>query len=143
MSSEAADPRRVVYLDSSAIVKLVIREQETDALGEFVRNADLVSSELAEIEVPRAAFLRTARKESIARAEAVLRRFSLVALDDELRREAARARPADLRSLDAVHLVSCLRLADQLTSVVCYDRRLAAALGAGAVRVEAPADTPR
>lgn len=142
MSSGANDRPRVVYVDSSAIVKLVVRERETDVLRDYLRGAELVSSEIAEIEVPRAAYLRTARAESVSRAEALLRRFSLVPLDDELRRAAARARPPGLRSLDAVHLVSCLRLASRLDAVVCYDRRLAVALHAGRLRVEAPAVVP-
>ena len=142
MSSVASERRRVVYLDSSAIVKLVVRERETDALQEYLQDAELVSSEIADVEVPRAAYLRTGRAESVSRAESLLRRLSLVPLDDELRRSAARARPAELRSLDAVHLVSCLRLAGQLESVVCYDRRLGAALRAARLRVEAPAGAP-
>ena len=138
MSSVASERPRLVYLDSSAIVKLVVREKETDALEEYLGSAELVSSEIADVEVPRAAYLRTGKTESVTRADAVLRRFGLVPLDDELRRAAARARPAELRSLDAVHLVSCLRLAAHLESVVCYDRRLAAALRAGSLHVEAP-----
>ena len=138
MSSVASERPRVVYLDSSAIVKLVVRERETDALEEYLGDAELVSSEIADVEVPRAAYLRTGKTESVTRADAVLRRLSLVPLDDELRRSAARARPAELRSLDAVHLVSCLRVAARLDSVVCYDRRLAVALGVGGLRVEAP-----
>ena len=130
-----------VYLDASAIVKLVVREKETDDLIGYIGDADLVSSEIAEIEVPRAAYLRTGEAESIARAEAALRRFSLVVLDEELRREAARARPPDLRSLDAVHLVACLRLAKQLEAVVVYDRRLSDAVRARGLRVEAPPGT--
>lgn len=128
----------MVYLDASAIVKLVVREKETTSLVNYLGDAEPVSSEIAEIEVVRAAYLRTGDVESIARAEAVLRRFSLVALDDELRRDAARARPADLRSLDAIHFASCLRLAKQLDAVVVYDRRLTEALRANALRVEAP-----
>ncbi|HEV2250989.1 MAG TPA: PIN domain-containing protein [Candidatus Limnocylindria bacterium] len=134
----ASSAPRVLYLDASAIVKLVVRERETDRLIAYVGDAALVSSEVSEVEVPRAAFLRTGESESIARAETALRRFSLVALDDELRREASRARPAELRSLDAIHLASCLRLRSQVDAVVVYNRRLTAALRAHALPVEAP-----
>ena len=143
MSSAAGEDPRLVYLDSSAIVKLVVREGETAALGAYLRGADLVSSEIADVEVPRAVYLRTGRSESVSRAEVVLRRLSLVPLDDELRRAAARARPAELRTLDAIHLVSCLHLAGQLDSVVCYDRRLGAALLAASLPVEAPGTQTR
>lgn len=134
----AASAPRVLYLDASAIVKLVVRERETDRLIDYLGDAALVSSEISEVEVPRAAYLATGESETIARAETALRRFSLVALDDELRREAARAVPADLRSLDAIHLASCLRLKAQVDAVVVYDRKLSAALRAHALAVEAP-----
>jgi predicted nucleic acid-binding protein len=134
----ASNAPRVLYLDASAIVKLVVHELETDQLTAYVSDAALVSSEISEVEVPRAAYLKTGESESIARAETLLRRLSLVALDDELRREAARSLPADLRSLDAIHLASCLRLKTQLEAVVVYDRKLSAALRAHALRVEAP-----
>jgi predicted nucleic acid-binding protein len=127
-----------LYLDASAIVKLVIRERETDRLIAYVGDAALISSEISEVEVPRAAYLASGESDSIAGADAVLRRFSLVALDDELRREAARLRPADLRSLDAIHLVSCLRVKAQVDAVLVYDRKLKAALRTHALRVDAP-----
>ena len=135
----ASSAPRVLYLDASAIVKLVVREPESDELISYVRDAALVSSVISEIEVPRAAYLKTGESETIARAETAMRRFSLVELDDELRREAARARPADLRSVDAIHLASCLRLKTRLAAVVAYDRKLIAALRANALLVEAPA----
>jgi predicted nucleic acid-binding protein len=119
-------------------VKLVVREAETDALLAFLTGAEIVSSEIAEIEVPRAAYLRTSDTDAIAHAEVLLRRFHLVTLDDDLRREAARARPPELRTLDAVHLVSCLRLRGQLASLVAYDRRLSEAARAHGLLVAAP-----
>ena len=135
----ASNAPRLLYLDASAIVKLVVRERETDELIAYVGDSALVSSVVSEIEVPRAAYLKTGESESIARAETALRRFSLVELDDELRREAARAQPGDLRSLDAIHLASCLRLKTRLAAVVAYDRKLTVALRAHALPVEAPA----
>jgi predicted nucleic acid-binding protein len=135
----AAEQRRALYLDASAIVKLVVREDETDALTRSLGDAPLVTSEISEVEVPRAAYLRTGSDESVRHADAVLARFHLVPLDEEVRRDAARARPADLRSLDAIHMASCLRLARHLEAAVAYDRRLADALRARRVTVLAPA----
>lgn len=134
----AASAPSAFYLDASAIVKIVVRERETEALVEYLGDADLVSSEVAEIEVPRAAYLRTAEAESIQQAELVLRRFHLVALDDELRHEATRAGPPDLRTLDAVHLVSCLRLGPRVGGIIVYDRRLSAAARDRGLHVVAP-----
>ena len=44
----------LLYLDSSALVKLVREEPESAALRGFLADADLVSSELVLTEVPRA-----------------------------------------------------------------------------------------
>ena len=119
-------------------MKLVVRESETEALRTFIGGADLVSSEIAEIEVPRAAYLRSARPATLARARDVLAEFDLVAIDEEVRSAAARARPAELRTLDAVHLASCVSIRAHLDSAICYDRRLSDALRAARVRVAAP-----
>lgn len=132
------DAARALYLDASAIVKLVVSEAETDALSRHIDGAALITSEISEVEVPRAAYLRTGLDESLRHAEAVLARFNLIALDDELRHDAARARPGDLRSLDAIHLASCLRVAKYLEAVVVYDKRLTKSLRARGFRVESP-----
>ena len=54
--------RRSLYLDSSALIKLVFEEHETGALEAFLRDRPVrVSSSLARVEVMRAA--RTAGDE--------------------------------------------------------------------------------
>lgn len=133
-----AEPR-VVYLDASAIVKLVVRESETEALRAYLDGLQLITSEISLTEVLRAAQLRTGAIEVIEQAENVLRRFDVVALDEELHRAAARAVPRELRTLDAIHLVSALRLRDRLGAVVVYDRRLTQAARDAGLAVEAPA----
>ncbi len=132
--------RRVVYLDSSAIVKLVVREAETDAVHRYVAEAEVVASEIVNVEVPRAAHLKTGAPETTEHAEALLRRFYLVPIDDALYRAAARVRPPGLRSIDAIHLASALRLRQELYSLVAYDRRLVRAAEEAGLRVEMPAD---
>lgn len=135
----ATERRRVLYLDASAIVKLVVRERETEALLDHLAGAEVIASEVASIEVPRAALLKTGARETIGHAEALVRRFFLVPLDEELSSRAARVQPPELRSLDAVHLASALRVRDQIEAVVVYDRRLAEAARAVGLPVTAPA----
>lgn len=136
-------PLRVLYVDASAIVKLVVRESESDALRAYLNGAQLVTSEIALTEVPRAAHLRTGVTDVFDHAETVLRRFDLIALDEELHRAAARRLPRELRTLDAIHLVSALRLGERLRAVVAYDRRLAQAARDAGLAVDAPgASTP-
>lgn len=129
---------RVVYLDASAIVKLVVNESESDALRTYLEGAQLVTSEIALTEVPRASLLSTGAAEVYEQAESVLRRFDLVTLDEELHRAAARAAPRELRTLDAIHLASAQRLRDRLAAVVAYDRRLAQAARDAGFTVDAP-----
>ncbi len=134
----ANDAGRALYLDASAIVKLVVRERETDALTRHLGDAATIASEIVSLEVPRAAYLKTGAEETIGRAEALLRFFHLLELDEELQREAARVRPIELRSLDAVQLVSALRVREQIDAVVVYDRRLADASRTAGLAVETP-----
>ena len=98
----------MLYLDSSAIVKLVVREPGSSALVDAVSaDPDVVSSAIAYTEVMRA--IRRAGGPT-RRAEQVLRSIALVPVDQAILREAATFAPASLRSLDAVHLVSALSL---------------------------------
>ena len=133
-----ADRPRVVYLDSSAIVKLVVREAETEALRAFLGSAELISSVVATVEVPRASYLKTADPAAIGQAEQVLARFFLVGLDAAVRSMAARAHPSELRTLDAIHLVATLQVGSRIEAAVIYDQRLAEAARNSNVVVQAP-----
>ena len=114
---------RVVYLESSAIVKLVVREPETAALRRFLRRRrTLVSSALARAEVLRAVVGHGEAAQKTA--ESVLARLELLRINDRVLRAAGLLPPAGLRTLDAIHLASALTLSDNLTHVVCYDDRL-------------------
>ena len=117
---------RVAYLDSSTIVKLVIREPESRALGAWRRSVGgIATCALARTEVVRAVAL--AGPGAVARARELLRRLDIIALDDALLDAAAVIAPNTLRSLDAIHLTAALALADDLDAVVTYDRRMLAA----------------
>jgi uncharacterized protein len=126
----------VLYLDSSAIVKLVAREPGTLALVEQVRaDPEIVSSALAWTEVVRAVRRSGGRA---VRAEAVLERIALVPIDDGVIRSAARLSPTGLRTLDAIHLATALSLEGDITALVTYDVRLAEAATAGGLEVRSP-----
>ena len=127
-----------VYLDASALVKLVVPEPESPALRvELARWDRRVSSALVRAELIRAA----ARVGAAARrlAERVLTTLDLVAVDDAILDAAGRVRPADLRTLDAVHLVSAQALGPALGGLVAYDARLLA----GARGARLPTIVPR
>lgn len=129
-----------LYLDSSAIVKLVTAETESLALFEFIQAyEERISSVLARVEVHRA--VRRARG-SVAdrrRAARVLERISLVRIDETILTLATRVSPPDLRSLDAIHLATALSAGDAIAGVVTYDDRLARAAITARLRVFGPA----
>ena len=117
---------RVTYLDSSAIVKLALREQESRALRQYLRRrAPYVSSSLARVEVARA--LLPLGVPAGERGRAVLARVELVRITDGVLRTAGELLPPELRSLDAIHLATADGLGDQVARIVTYDDRFAAA----------------
>jgi uncharacterized protein len=133
----------VFYADSSALVKLVRDEPESRALRVFLADADLVSSELILIEIPRA--VRRAAGDDPAlpldllleRAGAVLAAVALRPADRPLLAAAgALAEPA-LRALDAIHVASAIDL-EPVNTFVTYDDRQAAAARLVGLRTMAP-----
>jgi hypothetical protein len=131
----------LLYLDSSALVKLVLPERETASLREVLLDwPERVSSELAVVEVLRAARRASDDPAVHRRAEGVLDGLHLLSLDSAVLREAARLAPTALRSADAVHLASALSLEEDLAGFSVYDRTLRAAAIELGVRIVAPVD---
>ena len=129
------------YLDASAIVKLATLESETEALRtHLAQHERMLTSRLATIEVPRA--LSRRGPDSVEAAGEMLRAafdaLQIVELDEAIAKIAADLAPAALRSLDAVHLASALAIGAELSEMVTYDARLAAAAGAAGLVVVAP-----
>jgi uncharacterized protein len=129
-----------LYLDSSALVKLVQREAESDALRRFLRRrrADqLVTSTLARVEVVRAVL--AGGPLAVAQARRQLSRLDQIVLNPELLDRAATLAPAlKLRSLDAIHLAAAQVTGDELRAVVTYDQRMTDAARSLALTVETP-----
>ena len=129
----------MVYLDASAIVKLVVSEPESAVLrSELARDAVWVSSALARVELLRALRRTGATPDSLRFAEALLDRMALVAVDQPVLNAAASAEPVGLRSLDALHLATVLSLVG-VDAFVGYDVRLNAAVAAAGLPVLSPA----
>ncbi len=134
-----SERRGAVYVDASALVKLVIQEPESDALRALLASAGrLVASRVAVVEVLRAVRRHTER-DAAAQAAVVLEGLLLIESDREIADAAASLQPASLRSLDAIHLASAIALGDELDALVTYDARLADAAGESGVTVIAPA----
>jgi predicted nucleic acid-binding protein len=130
----------MIYLDSAAIVKLVHAESESQTLRDWLderAETGWTSSVLAEIEASRA--LARYAPETVVRLHPVLDLIEWVELDAGIRILAQTVQPATVRSLDAIHLATALRLRPQLTCFVTYDKRLADAARAAGLSVEMPA----
>ena len=113
------------YYDSSALVKLVLEEADSQALRAYVdRDPGGASCALARVEVVRVA--RAYGPSAIRQAQASVDRFRLLDLDDELLNSAALL-PAPVRTLDAIHLAAALSLGSELSALVTYDERMARA----------------
>ena len=126
-----------IYLDASAVVKMVVPETGSVELAAFLERAtSLATSVVTSVEVPRA----------VARYHAAAGRLAAGVLDamtviDLTTRRAARAAmltPITLRSLDAIHLAAALDIGDDLASFVTYDRRLADAAREAGLPVASP-----
>lgn len=128
----------VTYLDSSAIVKLVVNETESAALRQFLDERNpLVSSALARAEVSRAILALGSPTQDAA--QQVLGRIDLLRVTNRILNIAGALRPDSLRTLDAIHLASALSLDDSLAHFVCYDRRLSQAASEQGWSVKSPA----
>jgi hypothetical protein len=129
----------LLYLDSSAIVKLVVPEPESAALFALLeRWPERISSALARVEVPRALRRAALPADVSARGEQVLKRLAFLQMDDRILATAARLLPPDLRTLDAIHLASALAVQSDLAALVTYDRRLADSAARANITVWAP-----
>lgn len=98
-----------IYLDSSAIVKLAVREPESDALRRYLRTRHpRVSSALARAEVMRALLDKGESARKAGRR--ALAHLDLLRVDKRVLDLAGGLLPFELRTLDAIHLATAQRL---------------------------------
>ncbi len=125
------------YLDSSAFMKLVRAEPETDALVRWLRNRPTCSSDLLRTEVRRAVIDEPTSTRQLC--ESAIGALTLVRLTPEIFDRAGETPGARLRSLDALHLEAARALRADLAGIVTYDRRLTSAALDLDIAVAAPA----
>jgi uncharacterized protein len=131
------------YADTSALVKLIWEEPESEALRTYLADDELICSELALAEVPRAIRRATAADTRLdqalllERAHDLLDALALLPLDAGLLELAGSLAEPALRTLDAIHVASALGLSP-LDAFVSYDERQAAAARLTGLRTVAP-----
>jgi uncharacterized protein len=130
----------MLYLDTSALMKLIRRERESDSLADWLDTqtpAPWVSSMLIEVELPRA--IRRLEPSLIADVPAIVARVARYEIDEVVRAAAAAYPDTALRSLDAIHLATADAVfGTQLTVFVSYDERLLTAAAAVGLPTAAP-----
>ena len=126
------------YLDTSAAVKLVVKERGSSALLRWLsREQDhVLSSDLLRTELLRAT--RRGAPRHMERARAVLDSIVILNLTTSTFERAAELDAERLRSLDALHLAAALELGDDLDGLITYDDRLGEGARAYGIRVIAP-----
>ena len=129
----------LLYLDSSALVKLVLPEAESAALLQCVADRpDRVTSQIATVEVLRAARRASDDPAVEQRARQILAGVHLLRLDDATLDATATIGPRRVRALDAIHLATAEHLGPALEAMIVYDSALADAARTAGIQVLAP-----
>jgi predicted nucleic acid-binding protein len=129
----------VIYIDTSALVKLIWQEPESPELARYLADRDedrLVSSALLAIETRRTVLREDPTQ--LPRADLLLTRVGQVAISDPIVESASRLPDAALRSLDAIHLATALLLGREVDVLVSYDKRMCSAAQARAIATASP-----
>jgi predicted nucleic acid-binding protein len=130
----------VIYLDSSALVKLLFQEPESEALSSWLSaraEAPKLTSQVSVVEVVRVCRRVDADVEPAARR--LLAGLDLVPISTTVVEWASHVGSTSLRSLDAIQLATALTVAGDLEAMIAYDRRLLEAAESERLPVASPA----
>lgn len=110
------------YLDSSAVLKLLIAEKESAALTDFI-DFTIKSSALTRVEVIRV--LLKIAPERVADAKAILVGIDVTPVNSAVLNTAENFNPSiTLRSLDALHVATVLFLEKTVEGLITYDKQM-------------------
>jgi predicted nucleic acid-binding protein len=118
----------MIYMDTSALTKLLIAEPETPELRNWLTAQIDQGDSAATSALGRVELMRTvARYGDISqadRARYLLDGLDILPLTEPMMSLAESIGPATLRSLDAIHLAAAAYFDQELTAFVTYDHRL-------------------
>lgn len=119
----------MIYLHTSALVKLIAHEPNTPALLDWLQQQSgytAVTSSLSRVELTRTA-LTDGTPGMTERAHNLLDTLDIIAVTDTVISTAETIGPPSLHPLDAIHLAAAAQIADELTVFISYDTALLAA----------------
>lgn len=127
----------VCYVDTSAFLKLVVAEDESDAMQVWCAgHGPKWSSQFLLSEALRAGKRLAIPEDAMLEA---LDAVSLVLPSAATFAAAGRLEPARLRALDALHLATALEIGADLEGLVTYDSRMTEGARAASIPVVSPA----
>ena len=127
----------LVYIDTSVLGRILFDEPETSAirreLGTFDRRT---ASRLLDVELHRLGL----REGLLDHIDELLATIVLIPLDEETLIAAKTVTPPTVATLDAIHLATAVRLADQgeLDALMTYDKQLATGAREHGIKVSSP-----
>lgn len=144
-SAEPPEQRAgILYVDTSALLKLLVREAESTAIEhELLKWSNLATSVVTEVELPRAvARAREDRPDSVIDGSLILQGVissaAIIELNEDIVAAARNVAPVHVGALDAIHIASALSLDQELAGVATYDNRMSDSLTQMGVEVIAP-----
>ena len=127
----------LIYADTSALIKIVIREPESAALEAFLHEIDvLVTSRITQVELVRSTQRQLAAKPSVI--DEILGQLVFREVTRDIAASAGLLEPTQLLSLDAIHLASAIEMRNELDAFLTYDTRLAEAARQNGLTVAMP-----
>lgn len=131
-----------IYLDTSALAKLVVDEPESPALTQFIAktSAQVTTSQVGDVELIRAVLRRAPASLDVALE--VLTQTVTLPINRSIQLKASYFEPPSIRALDAIHIATALEIRADLNCVVTYDRRMIEASERAGLRVMSPGMSP-
>jgi len=129
----------VIYFDTSALMKLVVAEAESQALVDWLKahpGHDWATSDLTRVELLRGVMRQ--EPTALLQAQQRLSRMIRIPLSGSILEFAATCQPPSLRSLDAIHLASVLHEREDIEWMIVYDKRLLEVADLNGINVASP-----
>jgi uncharacterized protein len=135
--SESKDAPTTVYVDTSALGRILLTEPDEPAIKRSLADYDkVVSSRLLQVELRRLAF----RKNLLDATTELLAEVALISMNESILTTAGTLTPPAVGTLDAIHLATAIRLsgAGELDALMTYDKQLAAGAKEHGITVLSP-----